>query len=97
MGTILLELLPYTLLLCLAVLLLLTFFNLRGLCESGLAFMPPTYLFIGSGQTTMIIERGLTAPRLLVLSLCTIRLLYGSGNDSVDCKTKFLYELLQRR
>jgi len=57
----------------------------------------PTYLFIGSGQTTMIIERGLTAPRLLVLSLCTIRLLYGSGNDSVDCKTKFLYELLQRR
>jgi len=62
-----------------------------------IAFMPPTYLFIGSGQTTMIIERGLTAPRLLVLSLCTIRLLYGSGNDSVDCKTKFLYELLQRR
>jgi amino acid transporter len=38
---------PYTLLLCLAVLLLLTFFNLRGLRESGLAFMPPTYLFIG--------------------------------------------------
>jgi amino acid transporter len=38
---------PYTLLLCLAVLLLLTFFNLRGLRESGLAFMPPTYLFVG--------------------------------------------------
>jgi amino acid transporter len=38
---------PYTLPLCLAVLLLLTFFNLRGLRESGLAFMPPTYLFIG--------------------------------------------------
>jgi len=38
---------PYTVLLCLAVLLLLTFFNLRGLRESGLAFMPPTYLFIG--------------------------------------------------
>jgi amino acid transporter len=38
---------PYSLLLCLAVLLLLTFFNLRGLRESGLAFMPPTYLFIG--------------------------------------------------
>jgi amino acid transporter len=37
---------PYTLLLCLAVLLLLTFLNLRGLRESGLAFMPPTYLFI---------------------------------------------------
>jgi amino acid transporter len=41
------QLQPYTLLLCLAVLLLLTFFNLRGLRESGLAFMPPTYLFIG--------------------------------------------------
>src|ERR1700730_4994195 len=37
----------YKLLLCLAVLLLLTFFNLRGLRECGLAFMPPTYLFIG--------------------------------------------------
>ena len=38
---------PYTLLLCLAVLALLTFMNLRGLRESGLAFMPPTYLFVG--------------------------------------------------
>jgi hypothetical protein len=42
-------------------------------------------------------DPGLTAARLLVLSLCIIRLLYGSGNDSVDCKAKFLYELLQRR
>jgi amino acid transporter len=41
------QLQPHTLLLCLAVLLLLTFFNLRGLRECGLAFMPPTYLFIG--------------------------------------------------
>lgn len=38
---------PYTLALCLAVLCLLTFLNLRGLREAGLAFMPPTYLFIG--------------------------------------------------
>jgi amino acid transporter len=38
---------PFTVLLCLAVLLLLTFLNLRGLRECGLAFMPPTYLFIG--------------------------------------------------
>ncbi|MBV9106753.1 MAG: APC family permease [Verrucomicrobia bacterium] len=38
---------PYTLILCLFILLMLTFFNLRGLRESGLAFMPPTYLFIG--------------------------------------------------
>ena len=38
---------PYTLWLCLAVLALLAFMNLRGLRESGLAFMPPTYLFVG--------------------------------------------------
>jgi len=33
----------------------------------------------------------------LVLSLCIVRLLYGSGSDSVDRKAKFHYELLQRR
>ena len=33
---------------------------------------------------------GLTAARLPVLSLCAIRLLYGSGNDSVDRKAKSL-------
>jgi amino acid transporter len=38
---------PYTLWLCLAVLALIAFMNLRGLRESGLAFMPPTYLFVG--------------------------------------------------
>src|SRR3981081_1350292 len=38
---------PHTLLLCLTVLALLAFMNLRGLREAGLAFMPPTYLFIG--------------------------------------------------
>jgi amino acid transporter len=34
-------------LLCLAVLSVLTFLNLRGIREAGKAFMPPTYLFIG--------------------------------------------------
>ena len=38
---------PYTMLLCLAVLALLTFVNLRGLRQTGFAFMPPTYLFVG--------------------------------------------------
>jgi amino acid transporter len=38
---------PHTLLLCLTALALLAFMNLRGLREAGLAFMPPTYLFIG--------------------------------------------------
>jgi amino acid transporter len=40
------DLQPYTLWLCLTVLALLAFMNLRGLRESGLAFMPPTYLFV---------------------------------------------------
>jgi amino acid transporter len=39
---------PHTLSLCLAVLVLITIVNLRGVRESGLAFMAPTYLFIVS-------------------------------------------------
>jgi amino acid transporter len=42
------SLLPHTLLLCLAILLLLTLINLRGLRESGIAFMVPTYAFVGT-------------------------------------------------
>jgi amino acid transporter len=38
---------PYTMVLCLAVLALLTFLNLRGIRQTGFAFMPPTYLFVG--------------------------------------------------
>jgi amino acid transporter len=45
----------YTLLLCLTVLALLTFMNLRGIRESGLAFMPPTYLFVGCLGVVLII------------------------------------------
>lgn len=37
---------PYTLPLCLLVLLLITVINLRGVRESGLAFLFPTYLFV---------------------------------------------------
>src|SRR5262245_56911791 len=36
---------PYTLWLCLAILALITLINLRGVRESGLAFVVPTYLF----------------------------------------------------
>lgn len=46
---------PYTLLLCLAILALLTFINLRGTRESGFAFMPPTYLFVGCLGLILII------------------------------------------
>ncbi|HRC77694.1 MAG TPA: amino acid permease, partial [Kouleothrix sp.] len=38
---------PYILPLCLATLLLIAVINLRGVRESGLAFMIPTYLFVG--------------------------------------------------
>jgi len=42
------NLLPHTLLLCLAILVLITFINLRGLRQAGIIFMLPTYLFIAS-------------------------------------------------
>jgi amino acid transporter len=38
---------PHTLLICLAVLILIAAVNLRGVRESGLAFVLPTYLFVG--------------------------------------------------
>ncbi|HZS37847.1 MAG TPA: APC family permease [Polyangia bacterium] len=41
------SLLPHTLPLCLALLALLTIINLRGVREAGLAFLAPTYLFVG--------------------------------------------------
>jgi amino acid transporter len=39
---------PYTLLMCLVILLVITIVNLRGAREAGLAFMIPTYAFLGS-------------------------------------------------
>jgi amino acid transporter len=42
------KLQPHTLSLCLGILLVLTLVNLRGLRETGVLFMIPTYLFIGS-------------------------------------------------
>jgi amino acid transporter len=40
------RLLPFTLAICLAILALLTIVNLRGVRESGLVFMLPTYAFV---------------------------------------------------
>src|SRR6516164_7041795 len=42
------DLQPYTLTLCLATLALITVVNLRGVRESGVAFVIPTYLFVVS-------------------------------------------------
>jgi amino acid transporter len=39
---------PHTLLLCLAVLAILTFVNMRGVHDTGVVFMIPTYLFTGT-------------------------------------------------
>jgi amino acid transporter len=42
------KLLPHTTLLCLGILVLITFINLRGMRQAGIIFMVPTYLFIGT-------------------------------------------------
>jgi amino acid transporter len=44
---------PHTLLMCLAILLLMTIINLRGVREAGAVFIFPTYLFIGSLLITL--------------------------------------------
>jgi amino acid transporter len=44
---------PYTLLLCLAILVVITIVNLRGVRETGVIFMVPTYLFVGTLLTAI--------------------------------------------
>jgi amino acid transporter len=39
---------PHTLALCLTILLLLTLINMRGVRDAGVAFLIPTYLFVGT-------------------------------------------------
>ncbi len=63
------ELQPYTLPLCLAILALITIVNLRGVRESGLVFVIPTYLFIlsllavlGLGMLKALLAGGHPAP-----------------------------------
>jgi amino acid transporter len=48
---------PHTLAMCLAVLVILTIVNLRGVKEAGSAFEAPTYLFVGT--LTVVIAVGL--------------------------------------
>ncbi|MGB8012344.1 MAG: APC family permease [Terriglobales bacterium] len=49
------SLLPHTLSLCLAVLIILTMVNLRGVKEAGSAFVAPTYLFVGTLLAVILI------------------------------------------
>src|SRR5271154_1283913 len=46
---------PHTLALCLAVLVILTVVNLRGVKEAGSAFIAPTYLFVGTLTVVIVI------------------------------------------
>ena len=48
------KLQPHTLMLCLAILLLITLVNLRGSRETGAVFMLPTYLFLGTLGMTIV-------------------------------------------
>lgn len=49
------ALLPYTLDLCLTILVFLTLVNLRGVREAGLIFMVPTYAFFGCLALTIVL------------------------------------------
>src|ERR1700728_5430043 len=68
---------PHTLALCLAILLILTLINVRGVKDTGTAFLIPTYLFVGTlllvilvGAVRALAARGrpvaLVAPALLL-------------------------------
>jgi amino acid transporter len=46
---------PHTLALCLAILVLITVVNLRGARDTGLVFMAPTYLFVGTLVVAIVI------------------------------------------
>ena len=60
---------PHTLAICLAILLVVTIVNLRGVREAGVAFMIPTYAFLGSlllailiGVTKTVLTAGHPVP-----------------------------------
>ena len=59
----------HTVLLCVAILLIITVLNLRGMRDAGVAFMIPTYLFVGTlmimivgGMIRVLISGGHPAP-----------------------------------
>jgi amino acid transporter len=49
------KLQPWTLLLCLVILAIITVVNLRGVRETGLLFTAPTYLFVGSLVVAIVV------------------------------------------
>ena len=79
---------PHTLLICLAILFVLTFVNLRGIRETGGIFMIPTYLFIACllgmiaiGVFKVIASGGHPAPVIAPPKLrCRPPQAYGGGS-----------------
>jgi amino acid transporter len=45
---------PHTVLLCVGILIVITILNLRGVRDAGVAFMVPTYLFVGTLLITIV-------------------------------------------
>jgi len=45
---------PHTVLICVAILVVITILNLRGIRDAGVAFMVPTYLFVGTLLITIV-------------------------------------------
>lgn len=86
---------PHTLALCLSILIVLTLINMRGVKDTGVAFLLPTYLFCGSmilligvGVARVLAAHGhpvavVTPPRLLpgtaALSLWLLAKVFASG------------------
>jgi amino acid transporter len=60
------KLQPHTLALCLTILVILTLINVRGIKDTGVAFLVPTYLFIGT--------------LLLVIVIGAVRVLAAAGH-----------------
>ncbi|HET8924306.1 MAG TPA: APC family permease [Candidatus Acidoferrum sp.] len=48
------SLLPHTVLICVGILAVITILNLRGVRDAGVAFMLPTYLFVGTLLITIV-------------------------------------------
>jgi amino acid transporter len=52
------QLQPHTLLCCLTILVILTLVNMRGVKDTGIAFMIPTYLFVASLLLLLLVGAG---------------------------------------
>jgi amino acid transporter len=86
---------PHTLGMCLLILLILTVINLRGMREAGVAFLIPTYLFVGclmavivlgafhelfsGGHPTAVVAPPVLPPATAALTLWLILKVFASG------------------